>query len=231
MTALFALLAGIATVAAPCTLPVLPILLGASVGRTNGMRPLFIVLGFVFSFAGAVILFSAVAEIVGIDQDALRGAAVVLLLMFGLLMLFPRVLDRVSIPFGGLIGRKTPVARDWSGNAGGFLLGTSLGLVWTPCAGPVLASILTVIATSQAFGQGALLLLLYAIGAAMPMLAIAYGGQFATTKLRGFARWSGALQRGFGAVIIAFALAMHFQYDTLVTAWLSSFYPDGRIGL
>ena len=103
--------------------------------------------------------------------------------------------------------------------------------MWTPCAGPVLGSILTIIATSQHLRWEALLLVAYAIGAAVPMLAIAYGGQFVRTRVRGVARVSHRLQQGFGLLIIAFALAMYFQYDTSITVWASRFYPNGQLGL
>ena len=114
---------------------------------------------------------------------------------------------------------------------GGFVLGTTLGLVWTPCAGPVLGSILTVIATSTDTAWASVLLVVYAIGAAIPMLAIAYGGQAVTTRVRSIAAIAPRLQQGFGAVVIAFAVASYFQYDTLIVAWLTGFYPNGQLGL
>jgi cytochrome c biogenesis protein CcdA len=114
---------------------------------------------------------------------------------------------------------------------GGFVLGTTLGLVWTPCAGPVLGSILTVIATSKDTAWASLLLIVYAIGAALPMLAIAYGGQAVTSRVRSAARIAPRLQQGFGVVVIAFALLSYFQYDTLIVSWLTGFYPNGQIGL
>jgi cytochrome c-type biogenesis protein len=116
-------------------------------------------------------------------------------------------------------------------NFGGFVLGTTLGLVWTPCAGPVLGSILTLVATSKDTAWASVLLVVYAMGAAIPMLAIAYGGQAVTTRVRSIARISPRLQQGFGAVVIAFALASYLQYDTLIVAWLTAFYPSGQIGL
>jgi cytochrome c-type biogenesis protein len=232
LTAAFALLAGLLTVAAPCTLPVLPIILGASVGQTSGKRPLFIAVGFVTSFSVTALIFSAITQILGIDQNALRSLAVVLLLVFGLLMLWPLPFERLSAYVAGLINRpdQTAVAT-YSGNAGGFVLGSTLGLVWTPCAGPVLGSILALIATSTDVARQASLLVIYAIGAAVPMLAIAYGGQFVTSRVRSIARIARRLQQGFGALVILFAIAMYFQYDTLLTAWLSEFYPNGQIGL
>lgn len=232
MAALFALLAGVLTVAAPCTLPVLPILLGSSVGQTSTLRPLFIALGFVTSFAAAVLVFSAVTEVLGIDQNTLRTIAAVLLTGFGLLMLWPWPLEWLAARAGRLIApSRQPLARTWSGNAGGFILGTTLGLVWIPCAGPVLASILTVVAASPEFSQGALLLLLYALGASVPMLAIAYGGQVVTSQARSIARIAPRLQQVFGVATIFFAVAMYYQYDSDITAWFSGFYPGGQTGL
>ncbi len=230
--ALLALFAGILTIAAPCTLPVLPALLGASIGRNDKARPAFIVVGFVASFATAAILFSVITQVAGIDQTALRTAAAVLLATFGALMLWPRPFEWFWVRVGARLmpGERAFIsfAHD---NASAFVLGTTLGLVWTPCAGPVLASILTLIATAHSLVSGAVLLSVYAIGAAVPLLAIAWGGQVATTRVKVFARYSHRLQQGFGAAMIAFAVATYFDYDALITAWLSRFYPDAQIGL
>lgn len=226
-----AFLAGVLTVLAPCTLPLLPVLLGASVGRSSRARPLFIALGFVVSFATVVLVIGSVTQAIGIDPDVLRTGAIVLLALFGLLMLYPRPFDALMARLGPLVRPNNGTPIDHSGNLGGFVLGTTLGLVWTPCAGPVLGSILTVIATSPAPGASAFLLFAYALGAAIPMLAIAYGGQFATTRVRRIAAVAPRLRQGFGLMVIGFAVAMHFQYDTLITAWIADFYPNGQIGL
>jgi cytochrome c-type biogenesis protein len=232
VTLVFALVAGILTIAAPCILPVLPPLLCASVGHTSKTRPFFITLGFVASFTVAAIASSTITRILGIEPDRLRAVAVVFLLGFGSLMLWPRPFEWLGACAGGLLNRvdRLPV-RTQRGNLGGFVLGTTLGLVWTPCAGPVLVSILMVIATAPHIEWATLLLVAYAIGAAVPMLAIAYGGQFATTRVRRLARVTNRLQQGFGALTIVFAVAMYLQYDVLITAWLSEFYPPGQIGL
>jgi len=111
------------------------------------------------------------------------------------------------------------------------VLGTTLGLVWTPCAGPVLGSILTLVATSKDGTWGSTLMIAYAIGAAIPMLAIAYGGQAVTARVRSIARISPRLQQAFGVIVIGFAIASYFQYDTQIVAWLTAFYPTGQLGL
>ena len=225
-----ALLAGVVTIAAPCTLPMLPILLGASVGQTGKLRPALIALGFVISFSAVALLLSAINRIFDFDPNVLRSAAAILLLGFGLLMIWPAPFEWLSIRINGIAGSAGNAASR-QGNIGGFVLGTTLGLVWTPCAGPVLGSILTVVATSKDAAWASTLLVVYAIGAAIPMLAVAYGGQAVTSRVRSIARISPKLQQGFGVVVIAFAVASYFQYDTLIVAWLTAFYPQGQIGL
>jgi cytochrome c-type biogenesis protein len=227
-----ALLAGVVTIAAPCTLPMLPILLGASVGHTGKIRPAMIALGFVLSFSAAALLLSAITRIFDFDPNSLRTGAAILLVGFGLLMIWPAPFEWLSIRVSGLMSTSPAGnAMPSQGNIGGFVLGTTLGLVWTPCAGPVLGSILTVVATSRDTAWASMLLVVYAIGAAIPMLAIAYGGQAVTTRVRSLARISPRLQQGFGIVVIGFAIASYFQYDTLIVAWLTAFYPNGQIGL
>ena len=223
-----ALLAGVITVAAPCTLPMLPVLLGASVGRSGRARPVMIAAGFVLSFSVVALALSAITRIFDFDPNVLRSAAAILLAGFGALMLWPAPFERLTGRLGGLVG--TGVTAN-QGVFGGFVLGTTLGLLWTPCAGPVLGSILTVIATSKDTAWASALLVAYAIGAAIPMLAVAYGGQAVTTRVRSVARIAPRLQQGFGVVVIGFAALSYFQYDTLIVAWLNRFYPNGQIGL
>src|SRR5262249_49662530 len=212
-----ALLAGVITIAAPCTLPMLPILLGASVGQTSKARPVMIALGFVVSFSLVALALSAITRVFDFDPNVLRSAAAILLAGFGLLMLWPAPFERLAGHFGNF-GSGSMATNP--GALGGFVLGTTLGLVWTPCAGPVLGSILTVVATSTDTAWASTLLVTYAIGAAIPMLAIAYGGQAVTTRVRSLARIAPRLQQGFGAIVIGFAALSYFQYDTLIVAWL-----------
>ncbi|MEP6824859.1 MAG: cytochrome c biogenesis CcdA family protein [Ramlibacter sp.] len=229
---LLAALAGVLTIAAPCVLPMLPVVLGASIGQTSRWRPAFIALGFAITFCVVGLLFNAATQAAGLSQEVLRDAAAAMLLAFGLLMLWPRPFEWLGMRLNGLVNRVHAVGdRAGSGNAGGFVLGMTLGAVWTPCAGPVLGSILTLVAASADPGRAALLLACYSTGAAVPMLGIAYGGQFASTRVRSLARHAHRLQQGFGVLVMLVALAMYFQVDTLVTVWLSNLYPQARMGL
>jgi cytochrome c biogenesis protein CcdA len=232
LSLVLALLAGIVTIAAPCTLPVLPILLGASIGRASNLRPVMIALGFIASFTSAALLLSLLTRAFDFDATIVRDGAALALLVFGFLMIWPAPFEAIAIRVRGLSNStSTKSTFDQTGNLGGFLLGLTLGLVWTPCAGPVLGSILALVATSKNLGWASLQLLFYAIGAAVPMLAIAYGGQRVTTRVRSFAKFAPRLQQGFGVIVIAFAAAMYFQYDTLFVSWLTQNYPTLQLSL
>jgi cytochrome c biogenesis protein CcdA len=156
----------------------------------------------------------------------------ILLGSFGLLLLWPQPYEWLMARLSGLLSFADGiVAHAGASNAGGLVVGLALGVLWTPCAGPVLGSILTLIAISENPARAALLLVTYAIGAGVPILLIAYGGQYATTQVRRFAPYTPALQRTFGIAVLLVALAFYTQYDTIATVWLSQAYPNLQLGL
>jgi len=233
-----ALLAGLLTIASPCILPVMPILLGTSVERPSRIRPLFIVAGFILTFASFAMLLGAVSSTVHVAQQVLRNTGIALLALSGLLRVWPGPYDwlvaRLQPPLQrigaavapGVQAGIQPGIQPGSGNAGGFVLGMSLGAVWTPCAGPVLASILVLVVKAQDLGWSALLLTLYAIGAAIPMLAIIYGGHYMTQRVRIVARHAERLQQVFGVLVILTALAIYLQVDVLAYSRIASIFPS-----
>lgn len=224
---LIALLAGILTIAAQCILPLLPIILGASIGQTNKQRPLFITLGFILSFAVLSLTLSFIIQTLHLSPDFLRNFAVALLFFFGFIMIWPRPFEMLMQYASGFINKANQVGTQaGSGNWGGFVLGVVLGIIWAPCAGPVLGSILTLIALKQDLVRASILLLAYSIGAGIPMLIIAYGGQYVTTKVRAISNYSALLQQIFGVIIILLAIAIFLQYDTLLIAKLTEYFPS-----
>jgi len=223
-----ALLGGVLTIASPCVLPILPIVLGGTLQeRAEGQqntRPLFIVAGFVISFAALGMLLASASQHVVLAHETLRHAGLAILAVLGVAMLWKAPYAALMNHLSAFVSRLTPAGGEArAGNFGGLLLGMSLGAVWTPCAGPVLASILVLVAQAQDIGRSAGLLVLYAIGAGIPMLVIAYGGQFVRTRIRAVARHADRLQQLFGALILATAAAIYFQYDVLLYAHLANF--------
>ncbi|HYV33706.1 MAG TPA: cytochrome c biogenesis protein DipZ, partial [Candidatus Limnocylindria bacterium] len=221
---LFALLAGVLTIAAPCILPMLPILLGSSIGQQNKQRPLFITLGFIVSFSATALVLSLVIQNLGINPNLLRDIAVFCLVVFALFMIWPKPFELITTKLNGTINTANKIGSGQD-NMGGLLLGLVLGIIWTPCAGPILASILVLIATQGSSGHSAALLIAYSIGAGIPMLVIAYGSQYITTKVRWIAQYSVRLQQIFGVLILLLAVAMYYQYDVKIVADLTNYFP------
>lgn len=216
---LIAVAAGILTIGAPCILPLLPILLGSSVGNFSKFRPMFIALGFVVMFSIVGLVISSITSALHLSENLLRNIATVMLGLFGLFMIWPRPFEQLTTYLSSFTTKASSMSQEaGTGNLGGFVLGLLLGLLWTPCAGPVLGSILTLIATQQDKIQAGILLVAYAIGAGIPMLLIAYGGQYITTKIRAITPYTKIIQQLFGVIIILLALAIYFNYDTLIQA-------------
>jgi cytochrome c biogenesis protein CcdA/thiol-disulfide isomerase/thioredoxin len=189
-------------------------------------RPLFITLGFVVSFSVVALLISYLTQHLGLDPNTLRTAAVVLLGAFALFMIWPTPFERLMAHFSGLLNRAAVMGQQTGqGNLGGFVLGMIIGILWAPCAGPILGSILTLVALQENLGEASLLLVAYAVGAGLPMLAIAYGGQALTTKIKSISKYAQRLQQGFGIILLLLATAVYFQYDTVVQAALVKRLP------
>jgi cytochrome c biogenesis protein CcdA/thiol-disulfide isomerase/thioredoxin len=197
------LLAGVVTAISPCVLPVLPILLA---GGASGRRPLRIIAGLVGSFSVFTLFAAWILDQLGLPQDFLRNAAIVLLALTAALLLVPRAALLVERPLTAF-SRLNP-----RGLGGGFVFGAALGLVFVPCAGPVLATV-TVVAANQNVGLRAIVLIVaYSIGAAAPMLAVAFAGREAGDRLRTHA----ATVRVASGVLIALVvvgLLLHLDDD------------------
>ncbi len=204
----FAFLAGAATALSPCVLPVLPVALSA--GVTGGRRrPLGVVTGLALSFAFATVALVYVIDALGLPGDLLRNLAIAVLLGFGITLLLPPLSARLEAGIDRVVPK--PSARSGDGFLSGLLLGGSLGFLYAPCAGPILAGVITVSA-SQSFTAGRLgVALSYAIGSAVVLYFLMIGGRRITAKL---APRAGRLQMAMGAVMVLVALLMAGDYDT-----------------
>ncbi len=190
--------AGVASVLSPCVLPVVPVIM-AGAEREDRIRPLLVVLGLslMFMIMGAVSsLFGAL--LVGRTRYLeVAGAAIILLMGFVVLFdvnIFKRLYRLSSIRVKG------------EGRFSGFVLGMALGLVWVPCIGPFLSSILAMVGTSGEIAKGIILLGFYSLGLAIPMLLVAYSSHFLQRKLRALSQHEAAFRYVTGGILIAFGL-------------------------
>ncbi|XGV97005.1 MAG: cytochrome c biogenesis CcdA family protein [Leptolyngbya sp. BL-A-14] len=216
-----AFLGGILTVLSPCVLPILPVLVGRSL-QSHKFGPIALVLGLVSGFAVAGSLLGITASWFASLASILRYAAIVILLLLGFLAIFPSWSYRV---FSYLPLNRWTKEPSRGGLAGEFWLGTQLGLLWTPCAGPVLGGILVLAAVNHnvisAFG----LLAFFGIGAALPLLAIAYGGRVVSRRLLKLRAHSATLQKAGGVMIVVTAIAILLGWDVQIQLWLAPFFP------
>src|SRR3954453_18393255 len=218
---LFALVAGAATALSPCVLPVLPVVLSA--GATGGRRrPLGVVTGLAVSFTFATVVLVYVIDAIGLPDGFLRTVAIVVLLAFGLSLLVPRVRARLE----AWISRVAPKPRGAGGSGDGFgsglLVGAGLGLVYAPCAGPILAGVITASA-SQSFTAGRLAVAFaYGVGSAIVLYVLMLGGRRVTRRL---SRNAGRFQMATGAVMVLVAVAMLGDLDTRFQTAIASDLP------
>jgi cytochrome c biogenesis protein CcdA/thiol-disulfide isomerase/thioredoxin len=202
----FALLAGAGTALSPCVLPLLPALLSAG-GAGGRRRPLGVVLGLSVTFTITIVGIAEVVGGVGLGTDPLRALAVVVLAGFGLALLLPGVAARLEAPLARL-SRLGPRTRG-DGFASGLLVGAALGFVYTPCAGPILAAVITV---SAATGRSVAVAIAYALGSAVVLIALCAGGRRLLDRVRAAGRGP-AVQRAMGAVMLLTALAIVTNLD------------------
>ena len=219
---LFGFIAGAATALSPCVLPVLPIALSA--GATGGRRrPLGIVAGLAVSFTFATVALVYVISALGLPNDLLRKLAIAVLLGFGIVLMIPPLAARVEAWISRFASRAGVAQPKGDGFWSGTAVGASLGLVYAPCAGPILAGVITVSA-SQAFSAGRLAVALsYGIGSAVVLYFLMLGGR---RVVRPLAKRGVGLQIAMGAVMVVVALAMLRDYDVRFQNTIASDLPS-----
>jgi len=215
----FAVLAGAGTALSPCVLPVLPALLSAG-GAGGRRRPLGIVLGLAVTFTVTIVGLAKVVDGVGLGTDALRSAAVVVLAAFGVALLVPEIAARLEAPLARL-SRLGPRTRG-DGFASGLLVGGALGFVYTPCAGPILAAVISVSALS---GRTLLVAVAYALGSAAVLLALMLGGRRLLDRVRRGSRGP-VLQRALGVVMLATAIVIATNLDVSLDQYIAQHIPS-----
>ena len=197
-----AFLEGLALIVSPCILPVLPLVLAASVdgGRR---RPYGIIIGFVLSFSLFALASRSIVTALGVDLDVIKNFSLVLLVLFGLVLLSSKLSEKFSALTQGAANFGNQLAAtSKDGLFSGILIGSLIGLVWTPCSGPILAAVLVQVIRQQSDIAGYFIILSFAIGAGVPMLIIALSGRSIMKKLGFFHQHAEAIRRSFGVLII-----------------------------
>lgn len=236
----FAFLSGVITILSPCILPVLPVILAGSV-RGGKTRSLGIVSGFIISFTLFTLTLTAIVQAFGIPADTLRIAAVVIIVLFGLVLIVPRFHEWFGIVAWKIAnlgkskklkdsqhpGEKSGIA----GYVSGLPVGFSLGLVWTPCVGPIMASVISLALTEQLDTGAVFITLAYAMGTSIPMLAIMLGGRALLNRVPFLLKNTVKIQKIFGVLMIIVGISIGFGWDRQFQAAVLRVLPDYGTGL
>ncbi|HEV2635004.1 MAG TPA: cytochrome c biogenesis protein CcdA [Actinocrinis sp.] len=244
---LIGLVGGMITGISPCVLPVLPVVFltgGVQDNQRAGgqpqarpkkvsaqqlrlqerrasRRPYLIVAGLALSFSVFTLLGTLILSVLPLPQDTIRWAGLVVLVLLGIAMMFPRVQDLLERPFARIPQRRV------TGGHGGFVLGLALGAVYVPCAGPVLAAITVAGATGQIGFRTVALTVAFAVGTAVPLLGFALAGRNVAERVRAFRDRQHGVRVAAGVVVIGLAVALTFN----VTDALQRTIPDYTSGL
>jgi cytochrome c-type biogenesis protein len=227
LTYAFAFVAGAASSLSPCVLPLLPILV-ASALSTHRLGAFALALGLAVSFATVGIFIATLGADAGLDPDTLRQAAAVQMILFGIVALsrhlqdaFTRMTSRASTAGHRLLGF---VSGD--GLIGQFAIGLLLGLVWSPCVGPTLGAASTLAAQGSKLGQTALLMMVFGLGAGMPLMLVGAVSRTTLMRLRGSLYTLGnATRTALGVLFVALGLMVLTGWDRLLETALVSASP------
>jgi cytochrome c biogenesis protein CcdA/thiol-disulfide isomerase/thioredoxin len=216
-----AVVAGVLTALGPCSLPILPLVLGGA-GTGRLVRVAAVIAGFAVTFVATTVVIAAALAAVGLTTQPLRLVAAGVFVVAGALLAFPRAADWLARrstrrPLAGAttqLGARGDLAT-------GLLFGAGIGLLWAPCVGPVMATVIAAAAVQGPSANGVLVAGAYVIGAAVPLAAIALGGRSLAIRL-GDATRGLRLQRGYGLLMVAAGLAIASGLDLRLQSVLAS---------
>jgi cytochrome c biogenesis protein CcdA len=225
--------AGGLTTLSPCVFPLLPLVLGGAV-QGHRFAPVAMGLGMMLSFAGIGVVLGALGPALGIDADTIRVAGAAMLIAFALVMLVPALGDRFSrwmLPIASAANAAS-TRLDGSSLLSAAALGAVLGLVWSPCSGPLLGSALTLVASEGGALRGGVVLALFGLGAAIPLVAVAYASRSGFMRARDWilARIE-RVRRGFAVLLGGMGIAILSGADKWVEARVLGWLPDAWVNL
>jgi cytochrome c biogenesis protein CcdA/thiol-disulfide isomerase/thioredoxin len=233
----FAFAAGVVSVLSPCILPVLPILLSGTAG--GRARPVGIIAGFTASFTVFTLTLSSIVRALGIPPDLMRLLAAGTVAAFGLVMVVPALKERFSAALSAVASatasasaaRPAGTGKRAPGFAGGLAVGASLGLAWTPCVGPIMASVISLSLSGRVGAESALVAFAYSAGTALPLFLAMLGGRALLGRLPFLTRNAESVQRAFGVLMIATAVGLFTGADRAFQSWVLDVFPQYGAGL
>ncbi|MEO8241434.1 MAG: cytochrome c biogenesis CcdA family protein [bacterium] len=232
MEIIFGYLAGLLTLINPCVLPILPIVLTASL-RADRRAPLFLAAGMSVSFVALGLAVATIGPALGIQEETVSRTAAFLMMAFGAIMLVPSFGTQFATATAGIAARADAgIAATDTGLPSQFLGGALLGAVWSPCIGPTLGAAIGFAAQGQNLAHAAMVMLAFALGVSTLIIALAYGARSVLQRhlatLRSIAIQSKPIM---GAVFVLVGATLFFHLNRPVEAWLLSVLPPWLVDL
>lgn len=229
---LLALVAGSLTTLNPCVLPLLPLVVAGAMSQSK-WAPMAMGLGLALSYALLGLFVALIGESIGLDANRLRWIGGILLILFGLIQLTPVLNERLILLLSPAANKAHAVAPQSSGSMwGSFFTGALLGLAWSPCSGPLLGGALTLVADAGSAGRGTLILGFFGIGAAIPLVGVAYLSKAKFLKFRDWMLARAAnIKKVVGLLMLALGIAILTGYDKKLEGFLVNLMPDWLISL
>ncbi|MDD2700800.1 MAG: cytochrome c biogenesis CcdA family protein [Sideroxydans sp.] len=225
-------LAGVLSTLSPCVLPLVPILMGSAAG-THRYGPFALVGGLMLSFTLIGVGLGSLGGSIGLEQDTLRMVGGILLLLFGAVLVSSRLQDRFSAAVSQLgVGQGMLARFNLDRLHGQFLLGLLLGVVWSPCVGPTLGVAITLASQGEALAQVASVMLVFSLGAGLPLLALGMLSRQAMGKWRG--RMMAAGQKAkklFGVALLLIGVLVLSGADKDFERWAVNAMPGWMVDL
>jgi len=222
------LLAGALSTLSPCVLPLVPVLIGSAV-NAHRRGPLALGAGLALSFTIVGVLLATLGAKSGLDPDTVRTAGGIVLALFGATLLIPKLQELFALATGRLSdsGQRALSRVTLDGLAGQFLVGVLLGIVWSPCVGPTLGAATTLASQGQDLGQISLLMLLFGLGAAAPLIVLGSLSRATLMGVRGRLLRAGRLGKQLlGLIMLCLGILIATRTDKLLEAWILDRTPD-----
>jgi len=222
------LLAGLLSTLSPCVLPIIPILLG-SAANAHPRAPLVLAGGLAISYALIGTALAWAGSSLGLDTSIFRNVGAAILGLLGLILMSASLQQRFASATSGIAdaGNNLISCMKLDGLGGQFAIGLVLGVVWSPCVGPTLGAAVVLASQGSQLPQVALLMGVFGIGAALPVVALAYVSRSAMMKMRGRLMQAGKNGKMLlGIIMIALAAMILTGADKPVESWLVDHSPS-----
>ncbi len=230
MSLVFAFLAGVITILSPCVLPLLPVILATSTleGR---LRPLGLIIGFAAFFTLITLALSLLVRQFAIPPDVHRTAAAIIFIVMGIVLAVPALKSRFELAASRAVGRFGNAGGPSSGFGGGLVAGAGLGLAWTPCVGPIMASVITLALNQETTASSALTALSFSLGTALTMGVFVLFGRSLYSRIGFLKANSARIQQVMGVLILLVGLAIWSGFDRSIQIALFKAFPGWEAAL